>query len=104
MGKRMKFQSRLTIMGMLMILVFVAYAIAMYYSPQLVGYSVEQTLMQKSPDGTDPTHIRERLRSLLASSQSREAKLERLLTLSSYLEKVQRLTPAELEQFLGSRF
>ena len=74
-----------------------AYGAASYYSTDLIAYVVEQALIQKLPAGADPAEFHRKLRSLLAASPDRQVKLAKLLQMSQYMEKVQRLSQAELE-------
>lgn len=76
------------------------YGTARYYSPSLILYVVEQTLMQRSPDEIDPVLLRQRLETHLAAFPGQDLKMERLLSLSMNLEKVQALTPGELDELL----
>ena len=76
------------------------YGTARYYSSSLVLFVVEQTLLQRSPSETDPGLLRRRLENHLAASPSQNSKMAELLNLSMRLEKVQALTPGELEALL----
>jgi hypothetical protein len=80
----------------------VLYGSAKYYSPTIVFHVVEQTLVQKAPAGTDPVLARERLQAHLAAAPDQNAKMARLLRLSEKLEKIQSLTPAELDSLLAT--
>jgi len=79
-----------------------AYAIAKHYSPSLVAHVVKQALIEKAPAGMSPALVRERFEKLMAADPSND-KLEKMLALSNYLEKVQKLTPAEFERLLAIR-
>lgn len=96
----MALRQRLGVMGLLAFAALAIYGMGRYYSPTLMAYVVEQTLAEKSPPGTDPAMLRSRFEALISASPSREAKLETLLRLSQYLEKVQELTRPELEMLL----
>ena len=96
----MAFRQRLAIVGLLAFVALAVYGVGRHYSPALMTYVVEQTLEEKSPPGTDPAMLKSRFEGLLAASPSPEAKLETLLRLSQYLEKVQELTKPELEMLL----
>ncbi len=87
-------------MGLLLAIASVSYGAARYYSPFLVAYVVEQTLIQKAPSGTDPVLLKSRLHILLSAAPNKQLKMERLLGISAYLEKVQSLTSAELDNLL----
>ena len=95
----MRFTQRFSVLIIIILLFLIAYGVSRYYSPTVVAYVVEQTLLQKAPEGADAVAIRERLHAVL-SSASPEDKLQKLLALSNYLEKVQRLTVTELDRLL----
>ena len=82
------------------IIVLASYGTAKYYSPALVRYVVEQSLMQKAPSGTDPIWLRKRFYELLSAAPDQKAQMEKLLGISAYLEKIQRLTPEELNELV----
>lgn len=96
----MTFQKRLMIAITLGILALASYGAAKYYSPALVLHVVEQSLAQKAPLGTDPILLQRRLHSLLSAAPDQKAQLEKMLQISAYLEKVQRLTPEELDELM----
>lgn len=95
------FKQRIAMLGLLALLFLAVDAIARHYSPAIVAYVVEQALIQKAPEGMSPILVKERFETLLASTPP-EAKLMRLIVLSSYLEKVQKLTPRELERLMAA--
>ncbi|MBZ5498435.1 MAG: hypothetical protein LAP85_18710 [Acidobacteriia bacterium] len=95
------FGQRISVLGLLALLFVGVYGIARYYAPVIVAYVVKQALIQKSPEGMNPSLVQERFEALLASTPP-EAKLVKLVTLSSYLEKTQKLTPAELDRLLAT--
>jgi hypothetical protein len=97
----MNIKKRSLIMGLLLAVASVFYGAAKYYSPFIVEYVVKQTLIQKAPSGTDPILLDSRFRALLSAAPSRQVRMERLLRISEYLEKVQSLTPAELENLMA---
>jgi hypothetical protein len=76
------------------------YGTARYYSQSLILFVVEQTLLQRSPSGTEPGLLRHRLETHLAASPSPDLKMAELLNLSMQLEKIQALTPGELDDLL----
>ena len=82
-------------------LALILYGAAKYYSPSLVLYVVEQTLIQKAPTGSQPVLIHERLHTLLATAPDQNARMTKLLRISERLEKVQNLTPEELDGILA---
>ncbi len=96
----MPFRKRLWIVGILTMSGVLAYGTARHYSETLISYVVEQALLQKLPAGFDPAQSRDRFRDLLSSLPNHQARLEKLLSLSQYLEKLQTLTPQELDQLL----
>jgi hypothetical protein len=98
---KMTIQKRSMIVAILGILALASYGTAKYYSPVLVLHTVEQSLMQKAPLGTDPTWLQGRLHALLSSARDKNARMEKLLGVSAYLEKVQRLTPEELDELMA---
>ena len=71
-----------------------------YYSAALTAYVVEQTLVQKLPQGANPALARSRLREALDSVPDRKARLRKLLSMSQFLERRQLLTPRELDELL----
>jgi hypothetical protein len=96
------FGQRILVLCLAATLFLTAYAIAKYYSPSLVAHVVKQALIEKAPAGMSPALVRERFEKLMAADPSND-KLEKMLALSNYLEKVQKLTPAELERLLANR-
>lgn len=99
----MGLKQRTLILGTLALLAAVSYGVLRYYSPSLVAYVVEQTLLQKLPAGTDPEAVRRRFRAFLHSQPDGKSRLDKLLVLSQYLEKIQRLDSVELDTLLGDR-
>ncbi len=96
----MKLQRRLEIVGLLLAIVLVIYGVARHYSSSLIAYVVEQALIQKAPSGTDPLLLHERFQTLLVALPDRNNRMEKLLQISKYLEKVQILDTGELEDLL----
>ncbi len=94
------FRRRLAVIGLLALLFLVIYGIAKSYSAEIVLYVVEQALIQKIPEGMDSLKVQRRFEYLLASTPA-DAKLLKLMALSSYLEKVQKLTPGEIDRLLA---
>jgi hypothetical protein len=76
------------------------YLASSYYSAALTAYVVEQTLVQKLPQGENPALARSRFREALDSVPDRKAKLRKLLSMSQFLERRQLLTPRELDELL----
>ena len=96
----MSFRRRAGIVGLIFVIALAAYGTARFYSHSLVIYVVEQALIQKAPPGSDPTMLHARLHALLAALPDSKAKLAKVLAMSQYMEKIQALTPEELEQLL----
>jgi hypothetical protein len=97
----MTIRKRFTIVLALLVISSILYGAAKYYSPSLVLYVVEQTLVQKAPPGTNPVLLHERLHALLEASPDQNAKMTRLLRISEQLEKVQNLTHEDLDELLA---
>jgi hypothetical protein len=94
------FRRRLAVVGFLALLFLVIYGIARSYSEEIVFYVVEHALLQKIPEGMDSRQVQKRFETFLASAPA-GSKLLKLMALSSYLEKVQKLTPGELDRLLA---
>jgi hypothetical protein len=94
------FRQRIAVLGLLVLFFLSAYGIARHYSAAIVTYVVKQALLQKAPEGMDRDLVQERFDTTIDSTAP-EAKLMRLMVLSNYLEKVQKLTPAELDRLLA---
>ena len=62
-------------MGLLFALALMLYGTARLYSPALVLYVVEQTLIQKAPSGSDPALLHSRLHEFLAEAPDRNARM-----------------------------
>jgi hypothetical protein len=99
----MTIQKRSMFVGFVFALALMLYGIARIYSPALVLYVVEQTMVQKAPSGSDPALLRSRLHDFLAEAPDQGAKMERLFQISAYLEKVQTVTPQELDRLLETK-
>jgi len=97
----MTIRKRSLIMGSLLAVASVFYGAARHYSPFIVEYVVEQTVIQKAPSEIDRASLHSRFRALLSTAPSNPVKMERLLRISEYLEKVQSLTPGELEDLMA---
>ena len=87
-------------MGIIVIFLVMLYGAAKYNSPFLVEYTVEQTLIQKAPPGTDPVKIRQRLQELLIEAPDQQARIGLLFRISGYLEKVQTLSLQDLADLM----
>jgi hypothetical protein len=97
----MTFQKRLIITGAVLAIASILYGAGRHYSPSLVQYVVEQSLIQKAPSGTAPVHLQNRLRAILSTAPDQNTKMKRLLRISEYLEKVHSLTPEDLDNLLA---
>jgi hypothetical protein len=94
----MAIQRRVLFVAALFAVILVLYATGRHYSTPLVHHVVEQSLEQKAPAGIEPSQIHERLNGFLDAAPDK--KMERLLRISEYLEKVQCLTPEELNELI----
>jgi hypothetical protein len=102
MRGRVTLQKRSLTIGLLLAFALILYGTAKYYSPALIFYVVEQSLIQKAPSGMDSVTLHERLRALIAKEPDQNAQMKRLLQISGYLEKVQHLAPGDLDKLLAS--
>jgi hypothetical protein len=91
---------RLLIMSVLAAVAAGSYGVLRHYSPSLVGYVVEQTLLQKAPDGSNPLEVRRSYQAWLGGFGDGNVRLERLFAMSQQLEKVQKLSDLEMNQLL----
>lgn len=96
----MAFRKRLMFAAALLVIASVLYGAGRFYSPSLIQYVVEQSLIQKAPAGRDPDDLKRRLRALVSSAPDQNARMKLLLQTSGYLEKVQSLTPEDLDRLL----
>jgi hypothetical protein len=97
----MTVQKRLITACTLLAFASILYGAGRHYSPALIRYVVEQSLIQKAPSGADPVHLQNRLRAILSKIQSRDAQTQKLLQISEYLEKVQFLTPEDVDSLMA---
>jgi hypothetical protein len=97
----MTFRQRTLILLCLGIVACGAYLIMRIYSTMLVAYVVEESLIQKAPDGTDIEQFRARFQGLVHSLPDDRSRLQRLMEMSQVLEKVQRLDRAGVERLLS---
>ncbi len=93
------FRQRLAVLGVLVVVFLAIDGAARYYSPVMVAYVVEQSLVQKAPSGMSASETKERFRAAMAAVGP-DGKLLKLFEISNYLEKVQKLTPADLDRLL----
>ena len=97
----MTFRGRMWVLGALTALSLAIYGTAKFYSPSLMVYVTEQTLIQKSPAGTDPESVHLRLHAYLSALPNSESKLAAVMAISQYLERIQKLSDKELNQLLA---
>jgi hypothetical protein len=97
----MTVQKRLITACILLAFASILYGAGRHYSPALIRYVVEQSLIQKAPSGADPVRLQNRLRAILSKTPDRDAQTQRLLQISEYLEKVQCLTPEDLDRLMA---
>src|SRR5512146_119425 len=93
------FRERISVLGLLAALFLGVCVVARRYSPAIVAFVVEQALIQKAPDGVGPEQAQRRFDAWLSSAKPKD-KVLKLLDLSKYLEKVQKLSAIEMEQLL----
>jgi hypothetical protein len=98
----MTIQKRSIIAGVVLAFASILYGAGRHYAPSLIQYVVEQSLIQKAPSGTDPVYLQKRLRALLSTAPDQNTKMKRLLRISEYLEKVQYLTPEDLDNLMAA--
>jgi hypothetical protein len=96
----MTIQRRLLFVAALFAFALVIYVTGKHYSTPLILHVVEQSLAQKAAAGIESTQLRERLHGYLNSAPDENKKMERLLRISEYLEKVQYITPEELNELI----
>ncbi len=100
MPAKVKFRQRIAVLVFLILIYLVVVAISKHFSPAVVTYVVQEALIQKAPEGVSPAVVRERFEALLQAMPP-EQKLIKMLDLSNYLEKVQKLTSAEMDQLMA---
>jgi len=96
----MTIRKRSLVIASLFAVASVFYGVAKYYSPSLILYVVEQSLMQKAPSGTDPVILHDRFRAYISETPDKKNQMEKLLRVAEYLEKVQHLTFEQLDELL----
>jgi hypothetical protein len=96
----MSILKRSAVMVLLAVFAGMVYAGARTYSPALISYVVEQSLLQKAPPNMHSGDIQERFGTYIDSYQDQDVRMQRLLVISKYLEKVQRLTIEEFDRLL----
>jgi hypothetical protein len=93
----MSIKKRSIIMAALIAFALTSYGIARYYTPSLILYVVEQSLIQKAPSGIQARMVHKQLNTLLSEMPDQNARMEKLLRISQYLEKTQHLSAEEWE-------
>ena len=93
-------KKRVSIFSALLALALIVYCAAGYYSPYLIYHVVEQSLIQKAPPGVDAQEARRRFEAIVRAEPEKKARVQRMLKVSEYLEKIQRLTPEEWDIFV----
>jgi hypothetical protein len=96
----MTVKKRSLVLGSLFAIALAGYSVARYYSPSLVLYVVEQSLIPKTPSGTDPDLLHARFHAHISATPDHHSQMERLLRISENLEKVQHLTAEQLNELL----
>ncbi len=96
----MSIKERTFILAVLVAMTAGIYGLALHYSPLLVAYVVEETLVQKAPDHASRSEIERGLRAHLDSLPDGESRFQRVLAISQYLEKTQKLSQEELDRIL----
>ena len=84
-------------MASVLAFVLASYAIARHFTPSLIFYVVEQSLIQKAPANVHAEMVRTHLNVILSPLPDQDARMEKLLWISQYLEKVQHLKAEEWE-------
>jgi hypothetical protein len=97
----MTIRKRSVVIGSLVVLVSILYGAAKYYSPSLVLYVVEQSLMQKAPPGNNVPYLHERLHTYISAAPDKNSQMEKLLRISEYLEKVQNVSLEQIDELLA---
>jgi hypothetical protein len=97
----MTFKKKLLIMCILLVFASISYGTARHYSPALIHYVVQQSLIQKAPSGIGATIVQQRLQAHLSTAPNQSIRTQKLLRISTYLEKVQHLTPKEWDSLFS---
>ena len=97
----MTIRNRSLVIVSLFVTASVLYGAAKLYSPSLVFFVVEQSLLQKAPSGINPASVHERLHTRIAAIPDQNAQIQKLLQISEYLEKVQYLNFEQLDEILA---
>jgi hypothetical protein len=99
----MTFKKKSLIMAVLLAFASIAYGTARHYSPVLIHYVVIQSLIQKAPPGVNAMMVQQRLQAHLSTAPNQSIRIQRLLHISTYLEKVQHLTSEEWNSLFSEK-
>jgi hypothetical protein len=94
------FKRRIAVLGILIVVFLGVFGVARHYSTAIVAFVVEQALLQRIPEGISQGTVQAKFDALLAATPE-DARLSRLISLSTYLEKVQKLSPEEFNRLLA---
>lgn len=96
----MTIQKRSIVVASLLAVALAFYGVAKYYSSSLILYVVEQSLIQKAPQGMDPVILHDRFRTFVNETPDNKSRIEKLLRVAGYLEKVQHLNSGQVDELL----
>jgi hypothetical protein len=88
------------VMGAFLTAALAVFGTAKFYAPALTIYVTEQTLIQKSPAGTNLENLDRRFHAYISSLPDTKTRLAAVMAISQYLEKIQHLAPQELDRLL----
>jgi hypothetical protein len=98
----MTFKKKSLIMASLLVFASITYGTVRHYSPALIHFVVKQSLIQKAPPGINAIMVQQRLQEYLSTAPNQNIRTQKLLHISTCLEKVQHLKPKEWDSlFLG---
>ena len=96
----MTLRKRSLILAVVLMLLMAVYGMARYYSEGLIHYVVEHAFLMRASDSMDVNRLRKDFRAHVALFPPGKARLQRLLEISHYLEKFQKLKESDLEHYL----
>jgi hypothetical protein len=99
----MIFKKKSLIMAVLIAFGSIAYGTARHYSPVLIQYVVKQSLIQKAPPGISAIMAQQQLQAYLSTAPNQNIRTQKLLHISTYLEKAQHLTPKEWDSLFSEK-
>jgi hypothetical protein len=79
------------------------YRAAQFYSAPLIYFVVEQSLIQKAPEGTNVLLLKDRFRRHILAMSDKKLQMNGLLRISASLEKAQHLTISQLDELLDEK-